>query len=89
MRVLVASLLALSVGGTLARGATTPKPKPQILVSTRDVSCGFEVITGLDENFNGTLEPDEIIGQVLMCDKDVDFDPKNPEPKTIIRTNVR
>lgn len=73
--------------------------KPKTLVITREIPCGFEVIMGVDENRNGKLDYpidgsamksyDERISNVVLCDKDQDFDINKAMDKTIIRTFVK
>lgn len=85
MRWLVAILLAVYPGiANSKRDASLILHLP--LVSTREIPCGFEVSSGVDDNDNGILELDERISLVIICDKDQDYNPDDPMAKTIIRT---
>ncbi len=86
MRWLVTILLAVYPGVANSKRYASPKPLHLPLVSTREIPCGFEVSSGVDDNDNGILELDERIVLVIVCDKDQDYNPKKPMDKTIIRT---
>lgn len=59
------------------------------IVDSIEVDCGIQVRAGVDRNRNKILDLDEVITTVLLCDKDKDYDSKNPMKKTIIRTQVK